>query len=99
MQFWIAHPQEFNVYDQVAEVIEVIRPAVQSDGGDIILHTVEETTGVVEVELTGACGSCPSSTATMKAGIARIMKDRVAAITEVREIGHDLIEDGTFVSL
>ena len=59
--------------DQVLEVIEIIRPAIQADGGDIELRDVDESTGVVEVELTGACVSCPASTVTMKAGIERIM--------------------------
>lgn len=87
------------VYDAVAEVIEIIRPAIQADGGDISLISVDPDTGVVEVELSGACVSCPASTITMKAGIERIMKDRVPGVTEVRQPGDDLIEDGTAVSL
>ena len=50
------------------------------------------------MELTGACVSCPASTVTMKAGIERIMKDRVPGVTEVIQPG-ELIEDGTAVSL
>jgi Fe-S cluster biogenesis protein NfuA len=46
--------------DQVEATIEVIRPALQSDGGDIMLVDVDETSGVVQVELFGACGTCPS---------------------------------------
>ncbi len=84
--------------DAVAEVIEIIRPAIQADGGDILLVDVDEGTGVVSVELTGACVSCPASTVTMKAGIERIMKDRVPGVTEVIQPG-ELIEDGTAVSL
>jgi Fe-S cluster biogenesis protein NfuA len=87
------------VYTQVAEVIEIIRPAIQADGGDINLLGVDEASGVVEVELTGACVSCPASTVTMKAGIERIMKDRVPGVTEVVQPGDQLIEDGTAVSL
>jgi Fe-S cluster biogenesis protein NfuA len=68
---------------EVEEVIEVIRPAIQADNGDIILHDVHEDTGVVEVELIGACVSCPASTVTLKAGIERILKDRVPGVTEV----------------
>ncbi len=63
--------------------IEVIRPALQADGGDIIIRDVDEATGRVEVELIGACGDCPASTLTMSAGIERILKDRVEGITEV----------------
>lgn len=72
------------VRDQIEKTIEVIRPVVQADGGDIVLKDVDEETGVVTVELMGACVSCPASTQTLKAGIERIMKDRVDGVTEVR---------------
>ena len=68
---------------QVEETIEVIRPALQADGGDIVLRDVDEETGVVSVTLVGACGTCPASTQTLKAGIERIMRDRIDGITEV----------------
>jgi Fe-S cluster biogenesis protein NfuA len=67
----------------VEATIEVIRPALQADGGDVVLRDVDEGTGVVSVTLTGACGTCPASTQTLKAGIERIMKDRVDGVTEV----------------
>jgi Fe-S cluster biogenesis protein NfuA len=68
---------------QVEECIEVIRPALQADGGDIELVDVDEGTGIVSVNLIGACGTCPVSTQTLKAGIERIMRDRVDGVTEV----------------
>ena len=68
---------------QVEETIEAIRPAMQADGGDIFLREVDEETGVITVSLVGACGTCPASTDTLKAGIERIMKDRVDGIREV----------------
>jgi Fe-S cluster biogenesis protein NfuA len=69
--------------DQVEATLEVIRPALQADGGDIVLRDVDEETGVVSVTLIGACGTCPVSTQTLKAGIERIMRDRVDGVTEV----------------
>lgn len=69
--------------DQVEEVIEVIRPIIQADQGDVFLRDVNEDTGVVTVELIGACASCPASTVTLKAGIERILKDRVEGVSEV----------------
>ncbi|MGD9794410.1 MAG: NifU family protein [Acidimicrobiia bacterium] len=69
--------------EQVEQTIEVIRPALQADGGDIYLRDVDEATGVVTVSLLGACGTCPASTDTLKAGIERIMRDRVEGVTEV----------------
>ncbi len=75
--------------DQVEATIEVIRPALQADGGDIVLHDVDESTGVVSVELVGACVGCPASTQTMKAGIERIMRDRVDGVTQVVNIAEE----------
>jgi Fe-S cluster biogenesis protein NfuA len=71
------------VKQKVMDTIEVIRPALQADGGDIMIKEVDEETGKVTVELVGACGTCPASTMTMKAGIERILKDRVEGITGV----------------
>lgn len=70
----------------VEQTIEVIRPALQADGGDIVLRDVDERTGVVSVSLLGACGTCPASTRTLKAGVERIMRDRVEGITEVVQV-------------
>ena len=71
---------------QVEETIVVIRPALQADGGDIVLHDVNEETGVISVELVGACTTCPASDQTLKAGIERIMKDRSDGVTEVVQV-------------
>lgn len=72
---------------KVTEVIEVIRPAIQADAGDIYLRGVDSERGIVSVELVGACVSCPASTVTLKAGIERILKDRVPGVTEVVDVG------------
>jgi Fe-S cluster biogenesis protein NfuA len=71
------------VREQVEQTIEAIRPALQADGGDIFLRDVDEDRGVVTVTLVGACGTCPASGDTLKAGIERIMRDRVEGVTEV----------------
>ena len=84
--------------EQVEGVIEIIRPAIQADGGDISLLEVDEESGVVTVQLHGACVSCPASTVTMKAGIERIMKDRVPGVTAVVQPDEG-VELGTAVSL
>lgn len=72
-----------SIRTQVEQTIEVIRPALQADGGDIVLRDVDEATGIVSVTLTGACGTCPASDQTLKAGIERIMRDRIDGVTEV----------------
>ena len=84
--------------EKVEKVIEVIRPAIQADNGDITLHDVDEATGIVTVELTGACVTCPASNQTLKAGIERILRDRVEGVTEVRDVTAPA-SDGTAVSL
>ncbi len=90
--------------EKVAKVIEVIRPAIQADNGDIELRNVDTDTGVVTVELLGACVTCPISAGTLKDGVERIMKSRVEGVTAVRHVGEELagdsvIETGTRVSL
>lgn len=72
---------------ELEAAIEAIRPALQMDGGDVSLVGVDEATGVVEIELVGACVGCPASTMTLKAGIERILKDRVEGVTEVNAVG------------
>ena len=71
------------------EAMEVIRPALQAEGGDMTLVGVDEETGRVDIELVGACGSCPASTMTLKAGIERILGDRVPWVTQVVAVGID----------
>ena len=61
--------------------IEYIRPALQADGGDLVLLGVEG--GRVFVRLIGACVGCPMASFTLGAGIERVLQDRVPGITEV----------------
>lgn len=68
--------------DQVLETLEYIRPALQADGGDVIFHGVDET-GVVMLEMLGACGGCPLSIVTLVSGIERIMIQRVPGVAGV----------------
>ena len=67
---------------KVLEAIEAIRPALQSDGGDIEFNGIDGDS-IVHVTLVGACGTCPVSMMTLKAGVERIIMDRVPGITEV----------------
>ena len=67
--------------DVLNDTIEYIRPAVQADGGDIKLASLND--GVVNIEMLGACQGCPLSIATLKSGIERILKDKVPGVVEV----------------
>ncbi len=64
-------------------LIDLMRPSVQADGGDLILVRADVETGVVEVQLGGACSSCAISTDTLQGGVTRILTDRLKWVTEV----------------
>lgn len=76
-------PGEIDV-SQLEKTLDYIRPAVQMDGGDIVLLGVEG--GTVNLQMVGACGGCPMSMMTLKAGIERILQDRVPGVEEVTAI-------------
>ena len=66
------------------ELLELMRPAVQADGGDLVLTGLDVEQGIVEVELQGACGSCAISGMTLKGGVERLLRSRLDWVTEVR---------------
>jgi Fe-S cluster biogenesis protein NfuA len=68
--------------EEVKKALEIIRPALQRDGGDVELVEVTAD-GVVKVKLVGACGHCPMSTMTLKMGIEKTLKDKVPGVKEV----------------
>lgn len=68
----------------LTELLDMIRPAVQADGGDLVLVSADVEAGVVEVMLQGSCSSCAISATTLQAGVNRILKDRLDWVTEVR---------------
>ncbi len=67
--------------DLLNETLEYVRPALQADGGDLILLGTDG--GKVTLQLVGACGGCPLSTMTLTSGIERILQDRVPGVTSV----------------
>ena len=68
--------------EDVAAVLELIRPSLQADGGDVRLVDVNDE-GIVSVELQGACNGCPLSSMTLANGIERILKERVPGVMHV----------------
>ena len=73
--------------NDVAAVLELIRPSLQADGGDVRFVDVDED-GVVSVELQGACKGCPMSQMTLANGVERILKERVPGVTKVVPAAH-----------
>lgn len=77
--------EDSEVVAQIKDLIETrVRPAVAQDGGDIIFQGFED--GVVFLHLQGSCSGCPSSTATLKAGIENMLKHYVPEVVEVRAV-------------
>ncbi len=64
-------------------LIDLMRPSVQADGGDLVLVRADVEAGSVEVQLGGACSSCAVSSATLQGGVERILRGRLDWITEV----------------
>ncbi len=88
--------------EKLNEALEYIRPAVQADGGDLVLLGAED--GKVSLQMVGACGGCPLSMMTLKSGIERILKDRVPGVKEVIASADapgalDEVTDGIGISL
>ncbi|OVA00922.1 NIF system FeS cluster assembly [Macleaya cordata] len=70
--------------ENVEKVLEEVRPGLMADGGNVALHEIDGL--VVVLKLQGACGSCPSSTMTLKFGIETRLKDKIPEIQEVEQI-------------
>ena len=77
--------------EDVRAVLDLIRPSLQADGGDVTLVGVDAE-GVVSVELQGACKGCPMSQLTLANGVERILKERVPGVTSVVPADLDMEE-------
>jgi len=67
--------------EKVEAALEKIRPALRADGGNVELVDVKD--GIATVRLTGACGSCPMSTMTLRMGVERAIRQEVPEIKEL----------------
>ncbi len=77
--------EDSEIVSQIKELLNTrVRPAVAQDGGDILFHGFDR--GVVYLTMRGACAGCPSSTATLKAGIENLLRHYVPEVTEVRQV-------------
>ena len=71
--------------EKVERVLEAVRPFLQADGGDVELVDVSDD-GIVRVKLTGACGSCPMSTMTLKMGVEKKLKEEIPEVKAVEQV-------------
>jgi len=69
--------------EQLTDLIDMVRPVIQQDGGDLLLVSADVEAGLVELQLQGACSSCAVSASTLQAGVERILKERLPWVTEV----------------
>jgi Fe-S cluster biogenesis protein NfuA len=76
---------DYELRTRVEEVLELVRPSLQSHGGDVVLVDVTPEK-VARVELTGACGGCPMATMTLKLGIERVLAEEVPELAGVEAV-------------
>ncbi|HKO09010.1 MAG TPA: NifU family protein [Alphaproteobacteria bacterium] len=80
-----AGAEDSELVAQIKELLDTrVRPAVAQDGGDIIFHGFER--GIVYLHMQGSCSGCPSSTATLKAGIENMLRHYLPEVVEVRAV-------------
>ncbi len=83
----LADPNDSETVQFIKEILEQrIRPVLQEDGGDVQYVSFDEQTGILELELQGSCTNCPSSEATLKNGIEKMLLHYVAEVKEVRQV-------------
>jgi Fe-S cluster biogenesis protein NfuA len=80
-------PEDQEIVEQIKELLDTrVRPAVASDGGDIVFRGYRD--GVVRLHMQGACSGCPSSAATLKHGIENMLRHYVPEVTSVEQVAH-----------
>ena len=90
-----AAPQSLEfTQENVDKVLDEVRPYLISDGGNIKVVGVDKEAMSIQVELEGACGSCPSSTTTMKMGVERVLKEKWPEMAEVVAINETAPDGG-----
>jgi Fe-S cluster biogenesis protein NfuA len=73
------------IAEKIEDTLDLIRPALRGDGGDVEFVDFDDAEGVVHLRLVGACSSCPISTMTVKQGIERRLREAVPEVREVRQ--------------
>jgi Fe-S cluster biogenesis protein NfuA len=71
------------VKERVEKALDLIRPSLQADGGNVEVVDIDEPNGIVKVRLTGACGSCPMSQMTLRMGVEKVLREQIPEIKEV----------------
>ena len=78
---------ESEIVTEIKQLLDSrVRPAVAQDGGDILFDAFDEATGVLSLRMRGACAGCPSSSATLKAGVEQMMRHYIPEVTSVEQV-------------
>jgi Fe-S cluster biogenesis protein NfuA len=77
------HPDAERRITDLLDIVEIVRPVIAADGGELSVVSVDVAGGVVTLRLAGACGSCAISSSTLNQGIDRILRDRLDWVTSV----------------
>ena len=90
----LSHPIKIVIImkEKIQETLNEIRVALQRDGGDIALVDVNEDTGIVRVELQGACRGCPYSQLTLTGYVERVLKERIPGIEQVVNVNLEALK-------
>jgi len=90
----IDEENDSEVVQMIKELLDMrIRPSVQEDGGDIVYRGFDEDAGIVFLQMQGSCSGCPSSSVTLKSGIANMLMHYIPEVSEVRAINEDEEEE------
>ena len=75
-----------NIQEKIQQELDLIRPHLQMDGGDVELMEFDETTGILKLHLTGHCAGCSMSQMTLQEGIGRVIKDKIPEVKSVEGV-------------
>ncbi len=78
--------EELTLKEKVEKSLDIVRPGLQADGGDVELVDVDDDSGVVSLRLMGACRGCPMSTMTLKMGIERVLREQIPQVSRVEAV-------------
>ena len=79
-------PKSNNLEDKIKKTLEKVRPHLQMDGGDVEFIGFNEKTGILKVELHGACHGCPMSQITLKEGIGKLVKEEIPEVKDIEAV-------------
>ncbi len=75
-----------NINQKITQELEQLRPHLQADGGDVSFVDFDQETGLLKLQLQGACVGCPMRQMTLEQGIGRVLKEKIPQIKKIESI-------------